>query len=194
MCIILKWLSQNLHTINSPLSLSFSPFIYFFYVVYSFFLTSVNAEELTSPEFTATNSYEDLTYAPFRARPSSPNPWCAKVNSKKQYLQIDLGTKQSVRKIELIKRNNDTKYVKKYRIEYRVNTGGTFHKYDDNKVRVINSYCGPSEPKFCQEFFSHSPCETFIRFTSLFECLCALSPKPTDNELGLILDQGTCEI
>ena len=79
---------------------------------------SVNRQFFTSLNPSANETYVDTNMAPYEARPSNPNGWCAFTNNAGQWLAIDLGISQPINKIELVKHNSDTNYVKSFKVRY----------------------------------------------------------------------------
>lgn len=68
--------------------------------------------------------------APYQARSSSPYPWCAFYDDVNQWLAIDLGTSQTINKIEIVTHNSDTKYVTSYKVSYS-DDGQSFTRYSN---------------------------------------------------------------
>lgn len=87
--------------------------------------------------FSASDTYQDTQYAPYRARPSSPDPWCTNYDGSGTWLAIDLGTSQSISKIELVKTDYDDGYIKRYKISYQSHTGESWTHYSQNNSQVF---------------------------------------------------------
>ena len=83
--------------------------------------------------YSANDTFTNTDYAPYRARPSSPDPWCSSSDASDDWLTIDLGTSQSVNKIKLEKKSSDTGHVLTYAIEYS-NDGQSWTYYNNNQV------------------------------------------------------------
>lgn len=83
--------------------------------------------------YSAYDTFNNTDYAPYGARPSSPNPWCSTSDVSGQWLSIDLGTPQSVNKIRLEKKSSDTGYVLTYTVKYK-NDGESWTDYNNNEV------------------------------------------------------------
>ena len=75
----------------------------------------------------------DSVKGPAEARPGSPTGWCAFYEDVNEWLAIDLGTRQPVQKIELIKLNSDTNYVTSYKVEHS-NDGISWDSYNNGQV------------------------------------------------------------
>ena len=71
--------------------------------------------------------------APYEARPSNPNGWCAFQDNKNQWLAIDLGTSQPINRLELVKHSSDNKYVTSYTVSYS-NDGQSWTAYNSSEV------------------------------------------------------------
>lgn len=71
--------------------------------------------------------------APYEARPSNPNGWCAFHDNTQQWLAIDLGISQPINKIELVKRSSDDKYVTSFTLSYS-DDGQTWTAYNSSEV------------------------------------------------------------
>ena len=88
--------------------------------------------------FSASDTYQDTSYSPYRARPSSrPNPWCTNYDASSTWWAIDLGTSQSISKIELVKTDDDAGYVLTYKISYQSQTGEAWTYYSQNSSQVF---------------------------------------------------------
>lgn len=83
--------------------------------------------------YSANDTFTNNDYAPYRARPSSPDPWCSNSDASNNWLTIDLGASQSVSKIKLEKKSGDTGHVLTYAIEYK-NDGGSWTDYNNSQV------------------------------------------------------------
>lgn len=83
--------------------------------------------------YSASDTFTNTGYAPYRARPSSPSPWCSNKDVLGHWLTIDLGTSQSVNKIKLEKKSSDTGYVLTYTVKYG-NDGESWTNYNNSEV------------------------------------------------------------
>ena len=92
----------------------------------------VNNFHVGETSYSASDTFTNTDYAPHRARPSSPDPWCSNYDSSGQSLGIDLGTSQSVSKIKLEKKDSDTGYVLTYKVKYK--NGGEWTDYNNSQV------------------------------------------------------------
>ena len=88
---------------------------------------------LADTSYSANDTFTNTVYAPYRARPSSPDPWCSSSDVSGQWLTIDLGTPQSVNKIRLEKKSGDTGYVLTYTVKYK-NDGESWTDYNNSQV------------------------------------------------------------
>ena len=83
--------------------------------------------------YSASDTFANNDYAPYRARPSSPAPWCSNSDASGNWLAIDLGTSQSINKIKLEKKGSDTGHVLTYTIQY-MNDGESWTDYNNSQV------------------------------------------------------------
>lgn len=83
--------------------------------------------------YSASDTFTNTSYAPYRARPSSPYPWCSNSDSPGHWLAIDLGTTQSVNKIKMERKSSDTSYVLTYTVKYR-NDEEPWTNYNNSEV------------------------------------------------------------
>lgn len=83
--------------------------------------------------YSASDTFTNTSYAPYRARPSSPHRWCSNSDGPGHWLAIDLGTSQSVNKIKLERQSSDTSYVLTYTVKYS-NDGESWTDYNNNEV------------------------------------------------------------
>ena len=84
--------------------------------------------------YSASGTFTNNDYAPYRARPSSPDPWCSNSDAAGNWLSIDLGTSQSVSKIKLENKSSDTGHVLTYAIKYKNDGELSWTDYNDNQV------------------------------------------------------------
>lgn len=88
-------------------------------------------------KLSANGTYKNTHYAPYRARPSSPVPWCSNRDHSSMWLAIDLGASHSIDKIELVKSVSDTRYVLTYKVSYRNVIGDDWTDYNDSQVLAL---------------------------------------------------------
>ena len=89
--------------------------------------------------YSASDTFINNKYAPYRARPSSPDPWCSnRDSSDDHWLAIDLGTSQTVNKIKLEKKSSDTSYVLNYTVKHKNDGENAWTDY--NNGEVLDSY------------------------------------------------------
>ncbi|KAJ7326511.1 hypothetical protein OS493_027455 [Desmophyllum pertusum] len=87
-----------------------------------------------NPKYSASGTHQNTTNAPYRARPSSPDPWCTMVDRVNQWLDIDLGSSQRIDQIELKKDDSDTKYVLTYKVSHSLRITGKYRPYNNSQV------------------------------------------------------------
>lgn len=103
----------------------------------SFFIKCLVNVYLVTPGHTlysASDTFSNTDYAPYRARPSSPVPWCSNSDSSGNWLTIDFGTSQSVNKIRLKKKSSDAGYVLTYTVKYRNDGAESWTDYNNSQV------------------------------------------------------------